>query len=209
MMDFINSTLGIIVSILTLASLCVGGGYLVYKRRTKVKHNKGNIQDGTGNNIISGTNNVTIVGDNNVVQASPNDKKTQAAKEKQQKELTQILFIDDEDFSVLKMLKRAGWKNVKKKSDVFDLDDVDIRNADIVFVDIKGVGLSLGFKNQGAGLAAAIKQRYPNKGVVIYSGTHEHDIFDLAWDQVDARLPKNAEPVQFMYLIEQYGRKED
>ena len=208
-MDFINSTLGIIVSILTLASLCVGGGYLVYKRRTKVKHNKGNFQDGTGNNIISGTNNVTIVGDNNVVQTSPNDKKTQAAKEKQQKELTQILFIDDEDFSVLKMLKRAGWKNVKKKSDVFDLDDVDIRNADIVFVDIKGVGLSLGFKNQGAGLAAAIKQRYPKKGVVIYSGTHEHDIFDLAWDQVDARLSKNAEPVQFMYLIEQYGRKED
>ena len=70
-------------------------------------------------------------------------------------------------------------------------------------------GLSLGFKNQGAGLAAAIKQRYPNKGVVIYSGTHEHDIFDLDLDKVDAKLPKNAEPVQFMYLIEQYGRKED
>jgi hypothetical protein len=121
MMDFINSTLGIIVSILTLASLCVGGGYLVYKRRTKVKHNKGNIQDGTGNNIISGTSNVTIVGDNNVVQASPNSQKIKAAKEKVQKDLTQILFIDDEDFSVLKMLKRAGWKNVKKKSDICEL----------------------------------------------------------------------------------------
>jgi hypothetical protein len=209
MMDFINSTLGIIVSIVTLVSLCAGGGYMVYRRMTKVKYNKGNIQEGKGNNIISGTSNVTIVGDNNVVQASPNSQKIKAAKEKVQKDLTQILFIDDEDFSVLKMLKRAGWKNVKKKSDICDLDDVDVRNADIIFVDIKGVGMSLGFKNQGAGLAAAIKQRYPNKGVVIYSGTHEHDIFDLALDQVNARLPKNAEPVQFMYLIEQYGRKED
>lgn len=176
---------------------------------TKVKHNKGNVQDGTGNNIISGTGNVTIVGDNNVVQTSPNDQKSQVSKEKRQKDLTQILFIDDEDFSVLKMLKKAGWKNIKKKSDVRDLDDVDVRNADIIFVDIKGVGLSLGFKNQGAGLAAAIKRRYPSKGVVIYSGTHEHDIFDVSIDEVDARLPKNAEPVQFMYLIEQYGRKED
>lgn len=209
MMDFINSTLGIIVSILTLTSLCGGGGYMVYKRMTKVKHNKGNVQDGTGNNIISGAGNVTIVGDNNVVQTSPNDQKSQVSKEKRQKDLTQILFIDDEDFSVLKMLKKAGWKNIKKKSDVRDLDDVDVRNADIIFVDIKGVGLSLGFKNQGAGLAAAIKRRYPSKGVVIYSGTHEHDIFDVSIDEVDARLPKNAEPVQFMYLIEQYGRKED
>ena len=108
MMDFINSTLGIIVSILTLASLCAGG-YVVYKRITKVKHNRGNVQNGTGNNVITGTNNVTIVGDNNVVQTSPNDQKSQAAKEKQQKDLTEILFIDDEDFSVLKMLKKAGW----------------------------------------------------------------------------------------------------
>ena len=209
MMDFINSTLGIIVSILTLASLCAGGGYVVYKRMTKVKHNKGNIQEGSRNNVVSGANNVTIVGDNNVVQTSPNDKKSQSAEVNKQKNTTQILFIDDEDFSVLKMLKKAGWKNVKKKQDVCDLDDIDVRNADIIFVDIKGVGMSLGFKNQGAGLAAAIKQRYPNKGVVIYSGTHEHDIFDLDLDKVDAKLPKNAEPVQFMYLIEQYGRKED
>lgn len=209
MMDFINSTLGIIVSILTLASLCGGSGYMVYKRMTKVKHNNGNVQDGTRNNIISGDRNVTIVGDNNVVQAAPSGREKQSANENKQKNATQILFIDDEDFSVLKMLKKAGWKNVKKKQDVCDLDDIDVRNADIIFVDIKGVGLSLGFKNQGAGLAAAIKQRYPDKGVVIYSGTHEHDIFDLDLDKVDAKLPKNAEPVQFMYLIEQYGRKED
>ena len=84
-----------------------------------------------------------------------------------------------------------------------------MRHAAIILVDIKGVGLSLGFKTQGAGLAAAIKQRYPSKGVVIYSGIHEHDIFDSSIDKVDARLPKNAEPVQFMYLIEQYGRKEN
>ena len=88
MMDFINSTLGIIVSILTLTSLCGGGGYMVYKRMTKVKHNKGNVQDGTGNNIISGTGNVTIVGDNNVVQTSPNDQKSHVSKEKRQKDLT-------------------------------------------------------------------------------------------------------------------------
>ena len=40
------------------------------------------------------------------------------------------------------------------------MDIIEIRNADIIFVDILGVGLELGFKNEGVGLAAAIKRKY-------------------------------------------------
>lgn len=158
-------------------------------------------------NSSGSSNNTTIIGDGNIVNPIINNVKGNRSESTTLKDSVQILFIDDEDFNVVKMLKKAGWKNIKKKGDFSNLDDLDLRNADVVFVDIKGVGIVGGYKNEGIGLAAAIKAKYPTKGVVIYSGTHAHDIFDEDIDSVDARLPKNAEPIQFSGLIEQYGKK--
>jgi hypothetical protein len=64
-----------------------------------------------------------------------------------------ILFIDDDiKFKIVSILKKAGWKNVEIKKDVASLQAPEIIAADIIFVDIQGVGLKLGFKDQGLGL---------------------------------------------------------
>ena len=119
----------------------------------------------------------------------------------------QILFIDDEKLDTLiKTLKASGWKNIKRIDDTANLDMVDIRNANIIFVDIKGVGVKLKFRNEGVGLAAELKRKYPEKGLVIYSATPEHKLFDPDIKMVDDWLYKNAEPIQFCNMIEQYGR---
>ena len=113
-----------------------------------------------------------------------------------------ILFIDDEKFGVVNILKNGGWKNTKLIKDIKDLDDADLRRAHIVFVDINGVGIALQFKNQGIGLASAIKSRYPNKKVVIYSGEPNGDRFDRDLIKVDDVIKKNAEPIEFMNIID-------
>lgn len=169
---------------------------LINKKKTSIKNSDiGSHNTINSNNTFNINQNSTTVESDHTI--SDLDMKT----------LTQILFIDDEEFTVIRMLKKMGWKNIKRKTDIANLDDSDLKKADVIFVDIKGVGIAGGYKNEGIGLAATIKKKYRNKGVIIYSGTDEHDIFDSDIHYVDARLRKNAEPIQFSDLIEQYGRK--
>lgn len=195
-LSFLNSTLGIIVSVLTLLGILSIPMILINKKKTSIKNSDiGSHNTINSNNTFNINQNSTTVESDHTI--SDLDMKT----------LTQILFIDDEEFTVIRMLKKMGWKNIKRKTDIANLDDSDLKKADVIFVDIKGVGIAGGYKNEGIGLAATIKKKYRNKGVIIYSGTDEHDIFDSDIHCVDARLRKNAEPIQFSDLIEQYGRK--
>lgn len=74
--------------------------------------------------------------------------------------------------------------------------------SDIFFVDIQGVGKKLDFQDEGLGLANALKNKYPNKKVVIYSAENRGDRFHEALKKADDSLPKNAEPFQFQQTIE-------
>jgi PleD family two-component response regulator len=114
-----------------------------------------------------------------------------------------ILFVDDEHtkFKMVSILKKAGWKNTKSTKDITDLDDYKAKEADIIFVDINGVGKTL-FEDQGLGLASALKKKYPDKKIVIYSSETKGDRFHKALREVDDCLSKDAEPYQFVNLIE-------
>lgn len=82
----------------------------------------------------------------------------------ERKRLTKILFIDDKtDFKVVSILKNSGWKNTKIVKRVSGVDDKNIADADICFVDINGVAKNLFPKDQGLGLVAAIRERHQNK----------------------------------------------
>lgn len=124
---------------------------------------------------------------------APVDKKTSV----------KILFIDDKhsDFKMVSILKKSGWTNTKSVKDITDLGDPRIIEADIIFVDINGVGISM-FEDQGLGLASALKKKYMHKKIVLYSAETKGDRFHNAIREVDSCLPKNAEPYQFIKLIE-------
>lgn len=114
-----------------------------------------------------------------------------------------ILFIDDDTkFQTAKMLKSSGWENITIIKDCKNLNSIEISNTDIFFVDIHGVGIELGFKEHGLGLAEAIKKKYPDKKVVIYSSERNWDSFHPAWDMADDRLHKDADTYQFESVIE-------
>ncbi|NDV16833.1 response regulator [Muricauda sp. TY007] len=149
-----------------------------------------------------GMNNITI---NNNLQSKPKDL-TKPKNETRTKGNCHILFIDDQhnDFKMVSILKKAGWINTKAIKDLTDLDDYKVKVADIVFVDINGVGTTM-FEDQGLGLAAALKEKYPNKTIILYSAEPTGNRFNKKLRMVDNSLPKNAEPYEFISLIEQYS----
>ena len=123
------------------------------------------------------------------------------------KNICRILFIDDGEFDVPDILINSGWKNTKKVDDVESLDSLDIREADIVFVDIAGVGRKLRFSDEGLGLITALKEKYPHKRVVVYSAQRRGNRFHKGLSDADARLAKNADPFQFESLVEKFARE--
>lgn len=121
------------------------------------------------------------------------------------KKLTQILFVDDDTkFKIIKILNKAGW-NTKIIKDIDNLDAPIVQESHILFVDIHGVGILLGCKDEGLGLAHSLKRKYPDKKVIIYSTDSTGDRFHEALRSVDTFLSKNAEPFEFQELIEQYS----
>ena len=116
---------------------------------------------------------------------------------------TSILFIDDIDFPMVKILKNNGW-NASRIKDVKDLYDKRIKTAHILFIDILDVGAGLGLGN-GLELAKAIKEKYEEKKVIIYSSQDSHDIFNDAYSILDGRLRKSAQLPQFLGIIEKHA----
>lgn len=217
MLDLLNSTLGIVASIIAIIGV-VSAITITIKKKTRQKADHNSIANDSGRdaaNMSGGSQSgaLNIIGNNNVVNPptpAPSGNEQEVERVVDLKSVCQILFIDDDKMpSVIKPLRKSGWLNIKKIGDTANLDATEIRNANIIFVDILGVGKELQFKNEGIGLAAAIKRRYPKKGVVIYSATPEHKLFDPDIDILDGRLEKYAEPIQFSNMIEKYGRPEN
>lgn len=116
------------------------------------------------------------------------------------KAVVNILFIDDTTVSKAKQLKNCeGWRNVSKIKDVESLTQQQIRDAHIIFVDVQGVGKIMEFENEGLDLIVALKQKYPEKKVVMYSAESQGkiDAFHHASDVVDGRLRKGADLYEF------------
>ena len=118
------------------------------------------------------------------------------------KDVTRILFVDDDSkFKVVKILKNAGWSQTTLVKDISSLTDPSVVAADVIFVDIQGVGTTLGFKDEGLGLANALKDRYPQKKIVIYSAEPKGAMFHQALRKADGSIEKNADPYEFERMI--------
>lgn len=124
------------------------------------------------------------------------------------KKITKILFIDDDTkFKVVSILRKQGWGNTKAVKDIYSLDSTDVKECDIFFVDVQGVGIALDCRDEGLGLALSLKRKYPFKKVVIYSAETKGERFHEALKKADSSLPKNAEPYEFLQLVEQFANE--
>jgi hypothetical protein len=114
------------------------------------------------------------------------------------KRCARILFVDDDrGIKIVSVLKKMGWQYVKIVTDVSSLEDSAVLEADVVFVDINGVGRQMHYQDEGLGLALGIKRRHAGKKVIIYSAQEEGRMFHEALQEADYSLPKTAEPIRF------------
>lgn len=116
-----------------------------------------------------------------------------------------IMFVDDDTtFKIIDILKDAGWVNTSIVSDIRDTESMDVRNTHMFFIDQRGVALWLSKRDQGLALAEKIKDKYPEKVVVMYSSDSKGDRAHSALQKIDWFLPKHAEPVDFINVIERF-----
>ena len=201
-----NEFIFISISILAITFIVVPVYFIKIKKTGK------NTNSGNENNQISGDgNSITQIGTQNVY-----ENKIEKASSKSKQELTpeeiknriKVLFIDDKEFPVVEHLKSIGYLGVNYIKDVKDLDDNIIRYANIIFIDINGVGLKMGFSNQGMGLCGALKRKYKDKKrIVLYSGETEGSLFDEDAKMADATLKKDSDVYQFISYITDYAKE--
>jgi hypothetical protein len=109
---------------------------------------------------------------------------------------THILVIDDEEFGQIENVKGMGWTNIRTIEDLNDIDSSDAVWADIIFVDVQGVGKMYATKAGGVELLRALRNRYgKKKWLILYSANRRYgmEIFESG---ADAYLPKNARPIE-------------
>lgn len=158
------------------------------------------------NNNVN-NNNINVFTDSSPVSHLLGDSRAIAPPTASEKMRIRVLFVDDDTrFKVVNILKKAGWTYTKSKVDIINLEDSDVVESQVIFVDINGVGSTL-FKDEGLGLAVALKSKYPNKKIVIYSAEQHGDRFHKALRTVDEVLSKNAEPYEFINLLETFSKE--
>ena len=123
--------------------------------------------------------------------------------------ICKIVFVDDKSFPITDILKRSNWANITRLQDVDSLNQQEIREAHILFIDIQGVGKKLKLKDEGLGLIVALKKKYPNKRVIAYSAEDQGQVqaFHEGINIADSRLSKNAATYQFEFLVEKYAKE--
>lgn len=175
-----------------------------------------------GENTIKGNDNVQVSGEQNSTSVTsigiqnnysvnePNslgvDKKDLKVEEIKAK--IKILFVDDkDDFPIIGMLRNNGYQ-VEYLDDIVDFEAKTVKYADIIFLDINGVGVAMKFKNQGMGLCGALRDYFGNsKRLILYSGETAGSIFDKDAKKADATLVKDSDLYQFISYITQYGKE--
>ena len=168
-----------------------------------------NIEDKQDKTNMNTSNNSNIY---NII-SSGGDSSHQITKGEKDLELTDlmqrinILFIDDKKFDVVDILKSYGWLNTIWIKDVNNINEPQVKNANIIFVDIQGVGVKLRFSEEGLGLARVLKEKHPDKKIVIYSAEQSGDRFHETLKIVDDFLSKDSDPYQFEEVVSRLAKE--
>ncbi len=122
----------------------------------------------------------------------------------QLKRATDILVIDDDPFTYIDILQANDFR-IKQKTDIDAIGDVE--RFDIILCDVKGVGKFLCSKFEGAYLVQQIKETYPNKIVVIYTGNPYDASYQKYIQYADYTMEKGTPQEDWTALLTDILRK--
>lgn len=125
--------------------------------------------------------------------------------EEELKKDTEVLVIDDKKFELIDTIEKEGWK-IKYLNDLDSYNNQYLQSADILCIDIIGVGKKLKCKD-GMELVKNIKVHYPNLKIILYSSNSQHDIFDEILILVNRRIYKDGQPYPFLKAIKELSEE--
>lgn len=110
-----------------------------------------------------------------------------------------ILIIDDEGYDI-DILSNLGYLDIDKQLAHTKISDYS--RYDVIFCDINNIANE--FPKQGADLAKQIKETYPEKTVVIFTGCDQNINISSYKDYVDYLIEKNADPIELVNIINRH-----
>ncbi|MFN3820038.1 hypothetical protein [Blastomonas sp.] len=111
-----------------------------------------------------------------------------------------VAVIDDEDFTPQVKLQSYGY-NLKAIGDIKSVSEV--KDFDVILCDILGVGMHFDHNVQGASLISEIKNEYPEKVVVAYTGgTPSAKARKLISDKADDLITKDIDNQEWVERLD-------
>ena len=114
------------------------------------------------------------------------------------KNSVRILFVDDQDVQIAETLRDEGWQVAKARD--ARVDDQRVKDANIIFVDWRGVGRRINAEEEGISLVANLKMKYGhNKYIILYSAqefTRPADIMADDW------INKGSDSLKYFQTIQ-------
>lgn len=108
--------------------------------------------------------------------------------------LMDIAVIDDEKFKDAESLRKSDFK-ITELGDIHDIRAVS--EYSIVICDIQGVGKSFQTEYGAGHIISEIRQRYPDKYIIVYSGHSVEPTYKRFLDKCDNSLNKSADLIQW------------
>lgn len=112
----------------------------------------------------------------------------------------EILVIDDEEFTVGKKLEANNFHLTYKK-DISNIKDVS--EYQIILCDIRGVGVELDTKYEGAFIIKEIKINYPTKQVVAYTGSNYDASYNDFLRYADEIVKKGLDAEEWIDILDE------
>lgn len=119
------------------------------------------------------------------------------------RETIKVCVIDDEGFDI-NMLYDLGYKNIRKKIQFESMDEYE--DYDIILCDIEGIGINVDVDKQGLAVAEQIKDVYPEKVVLLYSGKNVETFGEMP-KNLDGHLRKQSSMSELAKSLDAYYKQ--
>ncbi|OUQ20047.1 hypothetical protein B5E77_02000 [Lachnoclostridium sp. An131] len=119
------------------------------------------------------------------------------------RETIKVCVIDDEGFDI-NMLYDLGYKNIRKKIQFESMDEYE--DYDIILCDIEGIGINVDVDKQGLAVAEQIKDVYPEKVVLLYSGKNVETFGEMP-KNLDGYLRKQSSMSELAKSLDAYYKQ--
>ena len=119
------------------------------------------------------------------------------------RETIKVCVIDDEGFDI-NMLYDLGYKNIRKKIQFESMDEYE--DYDIILCDIEGIGINVDVDKQGLAVEEQIKDVYPEKVVLLYSGKNVETFGEMP-KNLDGYLRKQSSMSELAKSLDAYYKQ--